>query len=177
MVNTFVRSRRGFTLVEIMVSIAILSFVGVGLVSLLMQSMQSYSAGAGEDYATSQATIALQKLTTDIRDGSLATTQDANTTLVVSFPAKLRDTATGQDYYDPTATDPVKNYYYVSEGNLVRRIGTTITVLGRGVTAATFEVHGAKVMANLTSTERMGKAEQERQHEAKGLVAMRNFQD
>ncbi len=177
MVRTFLRNRKGFTVVEIMVSIAILSFVGLGLVSLLMQSMQSYSAGAGEDYATSQATIALQKLTTDIRDGKLATTQDVNKTLVVSFPAKLRDTATGQDYYDPTATDPVSNYYYVSDGNLVRRIGTTITVLGRGVTVATFEVQGAKVIANLTSTERLGKAEQEKQHEARGQVAMRNFQD
>jgi prepilin-type N-terminal cleavage/methylation domain-containing protein len=171
--TSITHNRRGFTAIELIVSIGILSVVGVALVSILVQAMQCWSAGTGSDFAISQSTLALQKLTTDIRDARMAATEDSNQRLVVTFPAKLHDSS--NDIYDASATDPVHNYYYISEGNLVRRIGTATSVIGTGITEAQFDVQGESVIVRLKGYERVGKVEKE--HWAEGRVAMRNFQE
>ncbi len=167
------RSSQGMTMVELLIASAILSMVGVVLVSMLAQSLTGWSSGTSRDTSVSQATIAIQKLSNDIRDGKSALV--SNGALVVVFPVLIQDGTTGERIYDISGDNPTPRRYYVTGGNLVRDVGGAISVIGRGVSAATFAAGGRTVTASLTSSEQVGKSISTQ--EVTGRIALRNYRD
>ena len=161
------------TLIEILISSAILAMAGIALAAILVQSLTGWSSVASRDTATSQATIALQKLSNDIRDGKSASV--SNDVLTVVFPLALQDPATGEQIYDLSTDDPVPRRYYISQGDLIRSVGSNATVLGRGVGTATFAAGGGTVTVTLASSEQVGKCMSTQ--EVTGRIALRNYQD
>lgn len=168
------RNSRGMTLLEILVSLGILSLAGASLVAVLGSSMEGWSSGTSSDEATSQATLALQRLSNEIRDGRLA--QISSGALVVTFPRSIADPGTGLVTYDKSTDDPNPRTYYVSgDGNLMRSYQGVTTVLFRGISAAQFvpTPTGDSVRVTLTGHQKVGKSD--REHEVTGRIALRNF--
>jgi len=89
---------RGMTLLETMLSTALLSLVGLGLSAMLMGSVKGWSTGTSKDQTTSAATLALQKLSTEIRDGRSSVISSDGSTLTVTFPRLITDANTGEKY-------------------------------------------------------------------------------
>jgi hypothetical protein len=161
------------TAVEVMISISILSMAGICLVAILIQSLAGWSSGTSRDTSTGQATIALQRLSNDIRDGKSASV--SNGVLTVVFPLALQDATTGERIYDLSSDDPTPRHYYTTGSDLVRSVGGTTSIIGRGVSAATFAAGGGAVTVSLTSSEQVGKCVSTQQ--VTGRVALRNYQD
>lgn len=156
---------------EILIGVGILSLVGIAMVAMISQSLTGWSSATSQEFASSGATIALQKLSNEIRDGRQATISSGN--LVVSFPRTLTDGTTGQVIYDRSASDPVPRIYYVSDGNLMRSVGGVSTIVSKGISSAAFESWGGTVSITVTATEQVGRSCTE--HQAAGRVALRNF--
>lgn len=165
------RGRRGMTLIEVLVTGAVLSMVAVTLLSLLIYTLRGWSSGTSKEGATSSATIALQKLCNDVRDGKEASISSGS--LVVTFPSKLTDGGTQQTIYDLSGSDPATRTYRIREGNLERVVSGTASVLGKGVSSATFGVSGGTVTITLTSTEQVGSCTNTR--ELTSRVVLRNY--
>lgn len=60
---------RGFTLAELMVAIAILGLIMGGILTLLMTGNQSYLTGSNQAEAQGAVRAALERMTTDLREG------------------------------------------------------------------------------------------------------------
>ena len=168
-------NNRGMTLLEIVVAMGILTLLGVGLLTILMQSLRGWAGGAGNEAANSTATTALNRLTYDIREARSAVVSSGQ--LIVTFPAVLTDPDTNEQIYDSTLNNPVPRSYYVTGGNLVRNVGGTISILRQGVSSATF-VAAANSAANsveitLVSTQQLGASVCTQQ--ATGCVTFRNY--
>ncbi|MBI4589120.1 MAG: prepilin-type N-terminal cleavage/methylation domain-containing protein [Candidatus Rokubacteria bacterium] len=58
---------RGFTLAELLVSLAVVGLVMAGSLGLLIQGQQSYLAGAGRIEAQQNARVALERMASEIR--------------------------------------------------------------------------------------------------------------
>lgn len=58
---------RGFTLAELLVSLAVVGLVMAGTLSLLIQGQQTYLAGAGRIEAQQNARVALERMASEIR--------------------------------------------------------------------------------------------------------------
>jgi len=162
---------RGMTAIEALISIGLLSMIGATLLAVLNQSLVGWSSGTSRDTSVSQATIAIQKLSNDIRDGKSASV--SNGVLTVVFPSVVQDAHTGERVYDLSSDDPTPRLYYVSGGNLVRNVGGTISVIGRGVSTAVFAASGGTVSVSLTCTQQVGKSTTSQQ--VVGRIALRNF--
>ena len=136
-------------LIELMISVSIVSIAGIAFVALLTHSLRAWSAGTSEEEATSSATIALQKLANDIRDGKATVISSDQHTITVTFPRLMTDPNNDESVYDPSSSDLVTRSYYVSSGNLVRKIGSDITILARGISEITFGASGGIVNATI----------------------------
>lgn len=164
--------RRGVTLIEVMVTVGILSLVTAGLVSMLMQSLRGWSSGTSGGTSTAKGTFAIQRLASDIRDAKSAVVSSGR--LVVTFPSLVEDPSTGEQIYDLSSDDPVTRSYYVSDGNLVRTAGGTTVILCRGVTSASFHAWGGTVtVTTLTGSDCDGT--HTATQEMTGSIALRNF--
>ncbi|MCE5199605.1 MAG: prepilin-type N-terminal cleavage/methylation domain-containing protein [Armatimonadota bacterium] len=155
---SYSHNKKGFTLIEVMITVSLLSLVGISLMALLVSSLRGWSSGTSGEAATSSATVAVQKLSIDIRDGRSATIN--NGTLIITFPKKITDTSTHETIYDLSANDPVTRNYYISDGNLMRNVGGVITTMMRGVDAPTsepaFGAGGGTVSINLVGKDQVG---------------------
>lgn len=173
--NTYrpIHSKSGMTLLEVMITAALLSMVGAALTATLIGSVRGWSSGVGKDYAASNVTIAMQKLSLEIRDGRSATVSSG--TLTVTFPRILTDGSTGEKVYDLSTGSTITRSYYISNGNLVRNVGGTVSVLGRGITSATFGTTGGAVSVTLASNEQVGSYTATRS--VVGKVSLRNYRD
>ena len=60
--------QRGFTLVELLVAIAILGLIMVGVLTLLMRGNESYLTGSNQAEAQASARAAIERMTLDIRE-------------------------------------------------------------------------------------------------------------
>lgn len=159
------------TLVELMVSMSIISMAGVALVALLSHSLSAWSAGSSNEAATSSATIALQKLSNEIRDGKAAV--GSSGTLTVTFPRLITDPLTNESVYDSSASDPVTRSYYISNGNLVRKMGTNVVILARGISSATFGADGGIVSVTLIGDQHIGSSAST--YQVTGRISLRNY--
>lgn len=159
------------TLVELMVSISIVSIAGIALVALLIHSLRAWSAGSSNEAATSSATIALQKLSNDIRNGKAAV--GSSGTLTVTFPRLMTDPLTNESVYDPSVSDPVTRSYFISNGNLVKQTGASVVIVTRDISSATFGATGGVVTVTLTSNQHIGSSTST--HQVKGRISLRNY--
>lgn len=166
-------NKRGMTAVEMLISVAVLSVIGTALVAILAHSITGFSSGVSHEASISQATIALQKLANEIREAKSATV--SGEALVVTFPLAVEDPSTGERIYDISANDPVTRSYYVSNGNLVRSVNGTVSIVARGISSATFATSGRDVYITLTSSEQVGRKAASAQ--VTGRIALRNFKN
>lgn len=129
-------SRRGFTLVELMAAMTVLSLLMVALVAMLDQAMRGWqSAQRGMD-ARREVRTALQLLESDLK-GMVVTSGrpafislDANNSSQLTFLTLLNANAQGTN----TPGDLCAVQYYVSNNvqgsyRLIRRLGTSPAVL------------------------------------------------
>ncbi|MFZ1061442.1 MAG: prepilin-type N-terminal cleavage/methylation domain-containing protein [Candidatus Rokuibacteriota bacterium] len=79
--------RRGFTLAELLVAIAILGLVMLGVLTLLMTGNQSYLTGSNQAEAQAAARAALERITLDIREAGYGPLSDQNCTPPAAPPA------------------------------------------------------------------------------------------
>lgn len=165
------RGFRGFSLVEMLIAVAVISMASVVLVSLITGALTGWSSGTSKDTASSNATLAMQRLANEIRDGRIAYAY--SNTLVVYFPMSITDEATGMVTYDKSASDPVPRIYYVADGNLVRSVQGVTSVVARGISSATFGASGGMVSITLVSSEQVGHSQS--QCQVTGRVTLRNF--
>jgi len=148
--------RKGMTLIEMVVTVLILTMAAAAFLAMSISSLRGWSSGTSKETSNSQVTIATQKLANEIRDARTATVSTDKKTLTVTFPRLLTDPTTHEQIYDLSANDPTPRSYYISNGNLVRNAGGQITILARGVTAAEFGASGGTVSITLTSSEQVG---------------------
>jgi len=140
-----------------MLAVTLLAMLTAAMTAVLRQTLSTWSESTSHETAASGVTIAMQKLCNDIRDGRIATPSSDGRSLTITYPMTIQDSANGEVVYDLSANDPVTRTYTVSNGNLIRRIGTATTILGRGVTNATFAASGGSVTIVLTSTVLIGR--------------------
>ena len=170
----FLRSSRGMTLLEVAVCVTILVMAGASLLAMVIGSVNGWSSGVSKDTMNSRATIAMQKLSSDIREARTATASEDEKTLSVTFPTLLTDPDTQEQSYHPSADDSVTRYYYVSDdGDLVREAGGDITVIGPQVSSADFGALGGTVTATLESSGQIGTAFSKQS--VTGRISLRNF--
>jgi Tfp pilus assembly protein PilV len=166
------KTRSGATLVEMLVALGILTLIGGVLLALINGSLSGWSSGASAAYADSSASIAVQKLATEVRDGASA----AATTgvLTMTYPATLSDPGTGETLYSPGGTGQTRSYL-LSSGNLIRRVGGVDTILVRNI--STLDFTGTTVGAvrvSITASEQVGKITTQRTNTAR--IGLRNYQ-
>jgi hypothetical protein len=160
------------TLVEVMVAAGLLTLVLGVFVSMLIQSLRGWGTGISGGASTSKGTIAIQRLANDVRDGKSA--KVVSGVLVVTFPVKITDSASQKTMYNLSADDTATRSYYVSNGNLVRTVGSNTTVLCRGVKEVRFSAFGGTItITTLTGRDEEGMHVAE--EKLTGSIALRNF--
>jgi len=167
------KRRAGITLLELVVSIAILSMASAALFAILLGSLRGWSVGTSKESANSHATIALQKLGNDVREARSAQVSEDGGTLEVTFPALIEDPTTHQQIYDLSANDPTPRYYYVTDNNLFRSVGGQAVIFGRGISSVQFGAAGGAVTIDLQSTEQVGTVTSSQS--VTGRVYLRNY--
>lgn len=167
-------NRRGMTLIEVMVAAGLLTLVTAAFVAMLIQSIRGWSSSISGQTSTSNATIGIQRLANDIRDGRSAQVSTDKKTLTVTFPRTITDPGTHEQVYDLSGDGPAPRSYYVSNGSLVRRVGSVTSVLCQGVTTVTFRAWGGTVtVTTLTGSDQEGTHTATQQ--LTGSIALRNF--
>ena len=167
------KNRAGFTVLELVISTAILSMAGVALLGILTGSVNGWSRGTSKESANSHATIAMQKLSNDIRGARSAHVSEDGGTLRVTFPALIEDIGTNQKIYDLSADDPTPRYYYVERNTLFKYVGGQESIFGKGISSAQFGAAGGSVTIDIQSTEQVGTATSSQS--VTGRVYLRNF--
>ncbi|MCL5104042.1 MAG: prepilin-type N-terminal cleavage/methylation domain-containing protein [Armatimonadetes bacterium] len=165
------RRKKGFTIIEMLISSIILALVCVGVGALISHAARGWSSGTSSDYATTSATLALQKLCYEIRDARSATVSSG--TLTVTFPNKLVDTGTGEVIYDSSSSSATTRSYYLSNGKLMRQVGGVASVFADCISSVTFGASGGSVNVTLTADEQVGMSTSEKQ--VTGKISLRNF--
>jgi type II secretory pathway pseudopilin PulG len=136
------RTKGGFTLVEVLVSVVLLTMIGGTLSALVIHSIDGWSHGMSKNNADGAASVAVHKLTQDISLGSGATLVSGQ--LLVTMPPLVTD-AYGEKYYD-TNVPPTTYKYYLYNGAIYRKIGSeTAKVFARDISAVTFSPAGKLV--------------------------------
>ena len=67
MVAASLRSQRGFTLTELVISMAVIAFILGGMLTLQLTGQQTYLTGSNQVESQESGRIALQRMTTEIR--------------------------------------------------------------------------------------------------------------
>lgn len=166
---------KGFTLIELSISTMILCVAALALAGLLIQGVRGWTSGTNQEAISSGTTLAMQRLSTEIRDGVTATvgTVSGHTALIVTFPATITDTATQETIYDLSGAGTSSRSYYILNGNLVRNVGGAVSTVEKGVTYASFYVSGGLVTLTLKSTGQVGTSVKSLQ--ITGQVRLRNY--
>ena len=144
------KMRRGITVAETITAGALFVLLLAGLVSLNSGAAAAWSIGSSQMMADNNASLALQKLTTEIRDGQSASVDTTGTRLTVTFPAITAD----GDYDRSGAGNTI--VYFLSGTSLTRQQGTASAVLCKNVNSVQFAVSGGQVQVTLTSRQQNG---------------------
>lgn len=163
--------KSGFTLLEVLISIGVLTLVGVTMVSVVAQCLNVFSQSESNAAAVNSATIAIQRLSNDIRDGRSAIVSGG--TLTVYYPKKITDTTTKESMYDLSAQDPVSRSYYLSQGKLLRNINGQISTVAKDISSITFGASGGTVSITINTTSQIGRETSSQQ--VVGRITLRNY--
>ena len=165
-----IKTRSGFTLIEVMISAGLLCMALVATLILLTSMLNMWAKGASGTSSNSYAGLAMRKLVLEVEEGRLATMLDMETDpdtgtvygkrLQVDFP-----------YYSATLGSYIRTQpgntaiYYLSgpTGNegagayLWKSVGATKTKLAKNVESITFVVtNSTLVRINLTGRDAEG---------------------
>lgn len=129
----YLKSQKGFTLIEIIIVIVILSIVSAITIKFLVDSLRIYTMTVDQKTLFDEGKLALERMCRDVRDANIITTPSSGGTsssgTLLSF---TRTNATAQD----SANDPIQ--FILSSGTLQRKASTRATVdLASYVTAIT----------------------------------------
>jgi prepilin-type N-terminal cleavage/methylation domain-containing protein len=80
---------KGFSLIELMVVVGILSFVVIGLVSFFTGGARSWIAGQNQLKAQREARMVMDRMVKEIREGKNVVTGSYENGVIISFPAAL----------------------------------------------------------------------------------------
>ncbi len=163
------------TLIEIVIATALLSVVGTALTLTLIGSARGWGSGTAKDYTANNITLAMQKLSMEARDGSLASTSSTNDVLTVTYPSIMTDPTSSEKFYDTSTGSTITKRYYVSNGNLVRDSGSSVSIIGKGITSATFGSTGGRITVTLASREQCGTSTDTKQ--ITSVIGLRNYRD
>lgn len=145
------RTRRGATLIEILVVSALFLTLLSSLLTMGMTATTGYSANSSKMMADDNASLALQRMTQEIRSG-LRVTVDANAEGVTVVMPRVNS----EGDYD-RFSDGIQVRYYLEGGRLYRKQGLgTPTIAGRNVSAARFSMEGTQLDIELTCSQKIG---------------------
>jgi hypothetical protein len=148
------RTSRGATLPEIITVAALAVVLLTGMVTMAVNASTEWSRGSSQVSADDSASMALQNLVRDAREGISLRTAVDGTELFVRMPA-----GAGTEYNRYTPGAEVR-YYRDSLNRLMRQGGGTTRMLGEGVARIRFiELTNGSVAVQLTSTQRNGTSE------------------
>lgn len=147
------KCRRGFNLVEVIIAAGIMMFILAGVIATGIASTTQWAVNKTKTSADNDASLALQRLTEEVRTGIKAAVSSDSKTLTITMPAV--NSAGDYDRY----TNGASWSFYQSNGSLFRKIGTgTAVQLGKNITGATFALGSgsAQVVATITSRQTQG---------------------
>ncbi len=147
------KRRRGFNLVEVVIAAGLMLFVLAGIIATGIASTTQWAVSKTKTSADNDASLALQRLTEEVRTGIKATVSSDSKTLTITMPAV--NSAGDYDRY----TNGASWQFYQSNGNLYRKIGTGTAVrLGKNITSVSFALGSgtAQVIATVTSRQTQG---------------------
>jgi hypothetical protein len=143
--------RRGLTAPEAMVATFVLVLMVSGLLGLLRMCGFEFWRNNAKMTADDSASLAMQALSSDMRDGLTATTAQGGQELYVAIPTK-----NSQGDYDRFTTGGTYRYY-MSGSNLYRQLGTgTPKLLGRNLEKIAFTVNANRVEVQITTRKKGG---------------------
>jgi Tfp pilus assembly protein PilW len=108
--------RRGFTLVELLAGVGVMSLVILGSLSLLISGLQSFRRTDADVRITQQNSQALRKISETLREAMSVTITNNGKTIMYSLPAKTAavDAVTGErELVVPIQSDGVARGYAV----------------------------------------------------------------
>jgi len=80
---------KGFSLIELMVVVGILSFVVIGLVTFFTGGARSWIAGQNQLKAQREARMTMDRMVKEIREGKSVVTGSYENGVIISFPTAL----------------------------------------------------------------------------------------
>jgi len=87
--NKYTKNNKGFTLIELMIVVGILSFVVIGLVTFFTGGARSWIAGQNQLKAQREARMVMDRMVKEIREGKSVVTGSYDNGVIISFPAAL----------------------------------------------------------------------------------------
>ena len=123
-------NNKGFSLIELMVVVTILSFMVIGLVTFFTGGARSWIAGQNQLKAQREARMVMDRMVKEIREGKSVVTGSYENGVIISFPAALGG--------------GIVSFELI--GNTIKRNGTNIlidNIPGGGLTFSYFNDGGA----------------------------------
>lgn len=124
MISLCKRNRRGMTMIEMTISMAITALVVIGAMAMLLQTARRCETESSQGSTDTDAVLAMQTMVSDIREAKSVSILAGGAQLSVIKP--IRVTQTQGRYYDRSASDtshPI-NYYVSDSTHTVGRTGT-----------------------------------------------------
>ena len=84
-------NRKGFSLIELMVVVTILSFMVLGLVTFFTGGARSWISGQNQLKAQREARMTMDSMVREIREGKSVVTGSYENGVIISFPAALSE--------------------------------------------------------------------------------------
>ena len=139
------KKRSGYTLIEVLLVMGIMGFIGVGAVTVMMASVKWFDVTSTETFTDTDAVIAMQMIVSDIREAKSINIIANGERLRTIFPKR-----TEQGYYDRHEPDMANQIdYYISDSTGVPghsgtwlwkgKSNNTRQPLKKGVTSVLFE--------------------------------------
>jgi hypothetical protein len=139
------------SVIEAATSTAILVLMVTGLLGLLRMGGVEFGQNLAKMTTDDSASLGMQRLCADIRDGLTASTANNGADLYVTVPV-----VNTEGDYDRFAAGGT-NHYYLAGGKLCRQQGASAPVaVGRNISSVSFSVAGSQVTAQLTTSKRGG---------------------
>ena len=105
------RNRRGMTMIEVTISMAVTTLVVVGTIAMILQTARRCETEVSQTATDTNAVLALHTMVNDVREAKRVERQDNNTRLMIIKPIRAL-----QGYYDRSAEDTLHPiYYYLSD--------------------------------------------------------------
>ncbi|MDH7603164.1 MAG: type II secretion system protein [Armatimonadota bacterium] len=105
------KGRTGYTLIEAMLVLGIMGFIGAGALALIVASFTCFEGASTESFTDTDAVLAMQAIVNDVREAKNVNILANGTRLRVVFPK-----VTDEGYYDRHEPDMANQIdYYLSD--------------------------------------------------------------